>query len=1254
MTTVLYERIYEKDNKNVNLTEFVPDTSGSFYFHFFCRRHDSEREPLAVHVNLYCDNEQFPVLTIEEPSPAWSFYHTTITTTSLRDFSVLDIRITQERLGSSSLSYSENDVRQVVLQHVPDPALRTFQSFLHDWNFSQNSISSIYVANIFEGVTFGTTVTGLPYAVQDGYYSSSDDTNMNNLVSSQINNQNSYFYVSQSNNNYYYYDVIFEIPFSFVLNRFFFKYFDDTNLISQRPRTVSFYGLETDGATYTPIFEKTDINKSIDTEYFVTNNDRSYSKFKFTFQSRYRNDVIRIQQIELGGFISLSNEWGGNDAIANSTDVTTLVDLGTFTIDPSEVVPESSKDISLSIPVTTPNSVKLNRITFNTTFPYPESIYIFAIENNTKNAIYGFDPTNNFNVDSALTSDIVDISFTDKGDIQNFANNFEIYLTQNSHTLTVSGFQLFGYEDGGDANNITNVVYDGSTEFYQYKHPFLETELSFPNDTTLRNLLIQTDVSAESLLIQGKKSENTTFVDIITVSGATVDTSNIIVDLANNDATYNDYRFVFQKENREIAVNVIDLSGLRDDEYEYSWIRDSIRNDNYVTLNTEDSFIQQIVPLTTTYSVNDIPHPDASYSYENVGQYNFDISATLNTQTIRLVQDHFDVDKAVQTDDWDPMEILINDNYTYQPDNKTIALSVSGGFPDGDVSFGCTPGSVQDASFTYVDVGEYIISATRDGSLNYQNYTVSKTITIGKASQPAFDFSMAVYDFSYNPNDTFVDLTVSGGATDRDEGAVVFTVSSSESAFIDANRLYYTNVGTYDVTATKDGSANYYDISAIQTITIGKTDQLIYYTPLQITNVTSVSYDYFNPSFPITVSGGWSEGNVEYSTTALSATLNNAIFNYSNADVGTYTIAATRKGDPNYFDISTSADITIERGPQPYFYFLNHDEYLYNPDPLKQTIQLKAVGGAGDGAISYGGANVTPDGVLSYYDSVGDYVVSATKAASTNYTETSISMTLRIIPRQPDPLIITTSYVYIPSQIVFLVGDFVDVSLTQVSPDITLTHYANTHTYQLTYPSAGTYTIHAFKEKDNYDDISENVDITITKAFQSLALDLSYVYYYPPINRSYFYTTELLQSLSGGDITYAVSNAEVADVCGNLLYVYQPDVSFVLYAAQTGTNYVDVSQSLSIDIWKPTIQQLHDFSNNTVYANPLWIKPDAYYTNDEIDAPKIYTLLELIQGGFTLVELKELGYSACEVYSSGVYTVRDLERAGYRLKFCIR
>ena len=88
MATVLYERIYEKDNKNVNLTEFVPDTSGSFYFHFFCRRHDSEREPLAVHVNLYCDNEQFHVLTIEEPSPAWSFYHTTISTTSLRDFSV--------------------------------------------------------------------------------------------------------------------------------------------------------------------------------------------------------------------------------------------------------------------------------------------------------------------------------------------------------------------------------------------------------------------------------------------------------------------------------------------------------------------------------------------------------------------------------------------------------------------------------------------------------------------------------------------------------------------------------------------------------------------------------------------------------------------------------------------------------------------------------------------------------------------------------------------------------------------------------------------------------------------------------------------------------------------------------------------------------------------------------------------------------------------------------------------------------------
>jgi len=38
----------------------------------------------------------------------------------------------------------------------------------------------------------------------------------------------------------------------------------------------------------------------------------------------------------------------------------------------------------------------------------------------------------------------------------------------------------------------------------------------------------------------------------------------------------------------------------------------------------------------------------------------------------------------------------------------------------------------------------------------------------------------------------------------------------------------------------------------------------------------------------------------------------------------------------------------------------------------------------------------------------------------------------------------------------------------------------------------------------------------------------------------------------------------------------------------------------------------------------------------------------------TLRELRSVGYQVCEVYATGVYTVRDLERAGYRLKYCIR
>ena len=104
-----------------------------------------------------------------------------------------------------------------------------------------------------------------------------------------------------------------------------------------------------------------------------------------------------------------------------------------------------------------------------------------------------------------------------------------------------------------------------------------------------------------------------------------------------------------------------------------------------------------------------------------------------------------------------------------------------------------------------------------------------------------------------------------------------------------------------------------------------------------------------------------------------------------------------------------------------------------------------------------------------------------------------------------------------------------------------------------------------------------------------------------------------------------------------------------MHASHTGTRYTDEESLVTYTVQKKAVAELYD---EGLPVRPIYRDP--YYTVAELDAPKKYTLMELIQGGVTLRELRSVGYQVCEVYATGVYTVRDLERAGYRLKYCIR
>ena len=196
-----------------------------------------------------------------------------------------------------------------------------------------------------------------------------------------------------------------------------------------------------------------------------------------------------------------------------------------------------------------------------------------------------------------------------------------------------------------------------------------------------------------------------------------------------------------------------------------------------------------------------------------------------------------------------------------------------------------------------------------------------------------------------------------------------------------------------------------------------------------------------------------------------------------------------------------------------------------------------------------------------------------------------------------------------------------------------------------------TYSIQATKEgTTNYLPLVQTIPIYVLLATRPDMVDISTNIPYSPQYRSYALPTfsltdRIMYSISGDiqgvDISYG-------DTQTYLVYSVS-DISFTLNYNITSPNYYLSSGSFHIEIYKETVDYLYG-QGEKVY----FLKRDPNYTIHEIAAPRLYTILELIGGGFQLRELKEVGYNACDVYASKRYTLRDLERVGYRMRYCLR
>jgi hypothetical protein len=945
-------------------------------------------------------------------------------------------------------------------------------------------------------------------------------------------------------------------------------------------------------------------------------------------------------------------EWQGQDARITDTPINTSTE---FYTDPTPTLePEDFVDISLNIPFTLTNNVaKITRLTYATVEPRPQHVFIFMETTNTDGAQIQqqvFD-----SVDIGYDDVDLDLSFAEINlALDNNTTNYYIRFTSKGTDLVVNNLKLFGVTTT-NSNEIS--VYNDPNDHY-YIHPYLILDTNFNDYIQLQNFTMTTNVIAEQIEVLARTTVNTDFTVLATYT-TTAELTSPINKVINSTRDFNDFRFRIKKAGREISASNVTMSGLVDHHYKYEWIRETIRMDNYVILDSNTAKIQQRVPINTTYQVayEDAilaPTTGTTYTYTNTGTYRIDIDETLGSQHVDVVDTTFEVTRAAQTQYFPPLVFSgLSSEYIYNPVNKDIKLDVSNGYTGGTVSFDASGGSVTGNTFTYENAGTYTIMATMDGSLNYFDQTISQEIIVQKADQSNLFIGDMATDVSFAIPSEFV-LDVSGGS---DEAYTVRyeLVSGSDASIVD-NKLLYTNVGMYTIKAIRDGGANYNDISFSFDIDISNASQDVYYPSFQILNAASHSFDAIQPSLQLEVSGGYPDGAVSFSIPGQSihgqSITNGNVWNYS--QTGTYTVTATRSGEPNFFDTTVTKDINVVKGDQAMFYFLNFDEYLYNP--TNKSIPLKALGGSGDGDTSYslvsGNAAVVTNDTLTYTNT-GVYIVKASKAASANFLLTEVSITLTVVKIMQPPLSLSNvlTFVYDPSQLAIILDGSGGAS--EIANAITYSGIGQTNTVVgnvFSYTEAGTYRIQLAKQgNQNYYARQDPFVITIEKRPHTLDKITTNVYYQP--NKKSDRLSDLIESSAQSEVDpiVIVYQAEGVDISDNEILYEEPGTTFTLHASHTGTRYTDEESLVTYTVQKKPVTELYD---EGLPVRPIYRDP--YYTVAELDAPKKYTLMELIQGGVTLRELRSVGYQVCEVYATGVYTVRDLERAGYRLKYCIR
>ncbi len=312
--------------------------------------------------------------------------------------------------------------------------------------------------------------------------------------------------------------------------------------------------------------------------------------------------------------------------------------------------------------------------------------------------------------------------------------------------------------------------------------------------------------------------------------------------------------------------------------------------------------------------------------------------------------------------------------YTHAPIN--LSATVDSGFP---IDFSISNSSVvalSGSTLTIIGTGTVDVTATQAGTDYYETVSVTRTLTVNKASQSmTFTLSPSTVSYTYGPY-TLSASNISGLP-------ITFSIDSRDAsvASVSGNTLTILDVGTARVVASQGGDANWLSTSLVRTLTITKASQTITFsiTP------TTVTYDPLNVlrSFSVSASPSGLAVTVTSSDDSIVSISGTSVRTHRG---GTVTLTASQSGN-RYFNAATSVVVsyTVNKAPQRIFFAPVPSVLAYDPSNNLYTLSSTATSGLAVTLTSLNPLVAIVSGSTMTLRSTGGTTLSATQSGDDRY-----------------------------------------------------------------------------------------------------------------------------------------------------------------------------------------------------------------------------------------------------------------------------